>query len=109
MISAPAKSWPLIVITFVIFIFFIKLFIPHQAIFVTPDYGRSDAWHLSIANKYYYAQELKKNRLPIWNPAVFHTQSDPVSIITFCFGLQFEFSSGFHFGRFRRLFILQVT
>ena len=70
MISAPAKSWPLIVITFVIFIFFIKLFIPHQAIFVTPDYGRSDAWHLSIANKYYYAQELKKNRLPIWNPAV---------------------------------------
>ena len=62
--------WPVLVITIVIFAFFYRLFIPEPSIIVTPDYGRSDAWHLSIANKYYYAQELKKNRIPIWNPDI---------------------------------------
>src|SRR3989344_2605300 len=63
------KFWPFLTITFVIFAFFFKLFWP-PSIFITPDYGRSDSWHLSIANKYYLAQELKKNRLPIWNPSI---------------------------------------
>jgi len=54
----------------VIFAFFYKLFIPDLSIFITPDYGRSDSWHLSIANKFYYAQELKNNRIPIWNPKI---------------------------------------
>ncbi|OGE00704.1 hypothetical protein A3J17_04075 [Candidatus Curtissbacteria bacterium RIFCSPLOWO2_02_FULL_40_11] len=64
------KWWPLIVITGVIFAFHIRLFLPEPSIYITPDYGRSDAWHLSIANKFYYAQELKKNRIPIWNPHI---------------------------------------
>lgn len=64
------KFWPQIFIFIVISAFFARLFFPKPSIFVTPDYGRSDAWHLSIANKYYYAQELKKNRIPIWNPNI---------------------------------------
>lgn len=65
-----SKSWPFIVITLVIFTFHIRLFFPELSIYITPDYGRSDSWHLSIANKFYYAQELKKNRIPIWNPHI---------------------------------------
>jgi len=65
-----SKFWPLIIITITIFFFFARLFIPEPSIIITPDYGRSDAWHLSIANKFYYAQELKKNRIPIWNPHI---------------------------------------
>ena len=63
------KFWPFLTITFVIFAFFFKLFWP-LSIFITPDYGRSDSWHLSIANKYYLQEELKKNRIPIWNPSI---------------------------------------
>src|SRR3989344_2689339 len=64
------KFWPAIVITFVIFAFHIRLFLPEPSIYITPNYGRSNAWNLSIANKFYYAQELKKNRIPIWNPHI---------------------------------------
>ncbi len=64
------RAWPFLVITIIIFAFFYKLFIPKPSIFITPDYGRSDSWHFSIANKFYLAQELKKNRLPIWNPHI---------------------------------------
>lgn len=63
------KYWPFVAIVLIIFTFFSKLFSP-LSIFITPDYGRSDSWHLSIANKYYLAQELKKNRIPIWNPSI---------------------------------------
>ncbi len=58
------------VISAVIFAFFWRLFLPEPSIFITPDYGRSDSWHFSIANKFYYAAELKKNRIPIWNPHI---------------------------------------
>src|SRR3990167_8269344 len=64
------KIWPFLAMMIVIFAFFYRLFIPEPSIIVTPDYGRSDAWHLSIANKFYYAQELSKNRIPIWNPHI---------------------------------------
>jgi len=64
------KFWPAIIITIVIFAFHIRLFLPEPSIYITPDYGRSDAWHLSIANKFYYAKELKQNRIPIWNPHI---------------------------------------
>src|SRR3989344_1380197 len=61
--------WPAILIPVVIFIFFRQLFFP-LSIFITPDYGRSDVWHFSLANKYYLAGELKQNRLPFWNPKI---------------------------------------
>lgn len=63
------KYWPALTITIVVFAFFSKLFFP-PSLFVTPDYGRSDSWHLSIANKFYYAHEIKKNTVPIWNPKI---------------------------------------
>lgn len=64
------KIWPTIIITTVIFSFHSRLLLPSLSFYVTPDYGRSDAWHLSIANKFYFAQELKKNHIPIWNPHI---------------------------------------
>ena len=64
------KFWPLISILIIVFLFHIRLFFPQTSIYITPDYGRSDAWHLSIANKYYYSKELKNNRIPIWNPHI---------------------------------------
>ena len=64
------KYWPILLITIVVFAFHSRLFFPESSIYITPDYGRSDSWHLSIANKFYYAQELKKNKIPIWNPHI---------------------------------------
>lgn len=64
------KFWPAIIITIVIFAFHSRLFLPHLSFYTTPDYGRSDAISLSLANKFYYAQELKQNRIPIWNPNI---------------------------------------
>ena len=64
------RYWPAILITIVIFAFHSRLFFPNISIYVTPDYGRSDAISLSLANKFYYSQELKKNRIPIWNPNI---------------------------------------
>src|SRR3989344_4557817 len=68
--SLVLKFWPGIFITIVIFAFFYRLFIPHLSFFTTPDYGRSDAISLSLANKFYYSQQLKENRIPIWNPNI---------------------------------------
>jgi len=62
--------WPALVITIVIFAFLSNLFFPKLSFFVTPDYGRSDSWSLSIADSFYYANELKHNNLPIWNPHI---------------------------------------
>ncbi len=62
--------WPGITITVVVFAFLSNLFFPRLSLLVTPDYGRSDSWSLSIADSYYYAQELKNNHFPIWNPHI---------------------------------------
>lgn len=51
------------------FLFFYRLFFP-LSFFTTPDIGRSDSWHLSIANKFYYWEHLQKNTIPIWNPDI---------------------------------------
>ncbi len=62
--------WPPVAIIIVIFAFLSNLFFPKLSLFVIPDYGRSDSWSLSTADSFYYAQELKKNNLPIWNPHI---------------------------------------
>ncbi|MEK7581231.1 MAG: YfhO family protein [Patescibacteria group bacterium] len=64
------NSWPLFIIAIIILIFHSRLFIPYTSFYNPPDYGRSDAWNLSIANKYYYSQQVKLNKLPIWNPLI---------------------------------------
>lgn len=63
------NHWPLFLILLIVICFFWRLFSP-LSIFITPDYGRSDSWHFSISNKFYLSQELKNNRLPIWNPKI---------------------------------------
>ena len=49
-------------------IFFYRLFIPVPQLLVTPDFGRSDAWHFSFATKYVLSQSLSHNTLPLWIP-----------------------------------------
>ncbi len=61
---------PGIIIVIVMLAFHSRLFFPNLSLYVTPDHARSDAWHLSVANKFYYAQQLKENKIPIWNPHI---------------------------------------
>src|SRR3989338_5681630 len=47
-------------------LFFVRLFYPEPQLIVTPDFGRSDAWHFSFATKHALSQSLKSNALPLW-------------------------------------------
>ena len=47
-------------------IFFARLFYPEPLLIVTPDYGRSDAWHFSFPTKYALSQSLHTMSLPLW-------------------------------------------
>lgn len=49
-----------------IILFFVRLFFPVPQLIVTPDFGRSDAWHFSFATKYALSQSLKSGTLPLW-------------------------------------------
>ncbi len=46
--------------------FFLPLLWPTPKLIVTPDFGRSDAWHLSFAGKQILSEHLKRNTLPVW-------------------------------------------
>lgn len=61
---------PFLAITIFFVVFFYRLFIPELSFYLPPDYGRSDAWHSSIANKYNLSERLKKNRLPVWSSEI---------------------------------------
>src|SRR5260221_10305047 len=50
--------------------FFRILFFPTAHLLVTPDFGRSDAWHSSFASKFLLSQALKHWHLPLWSPLV---------------------------------------
>lgn len=43
-----------------------RLFIPTPQLIVTPDFGRSDAWHFSYPTKFALSQALTHNALPLW-------------------------------------------
>lgn len=60
------KFWPIILITIVAFAFHLKLFFPEPALYVTPDFARSDALHSNIPAKLELAKSLKSFELPIW-------------------------------------------
>lgn len=47
-------------------VFFARLFYPSPQLIVTPDYGRSDAWHFSFVTKYALSQALQSRSLPLW-------------------------------------------
>ena len=66
------KKYPADLICFAIiavsvFLFFLRLFWPAAHLLVTPDFGRSDAWHFSFATKYFLAENLKQGKLPVWS------------------------------------------
>lgn len=52
----------------VIGIFFFRFFWPEPQLLVTPDFGRSDAWHFSFATKFALAESLSRGQLPLWEP-----------------------------------------
>lgn len=47
-------------------VFFFRLFYPEPQLLVTPDFGRSDAWHFSFATKFALKEALDANTLPLW-------------------------------------------
>lgn len=59
-----------IVIIVTVFVFFSRLFWPESQLIVTPDFGRSDAWHSSFAAKFFFSESLARSELPLWNPYV---------------------------------------
>lgn len=50
------------------FLFFFHVFYPEPGILITPDFGRSDAWHSSFAAKSILSETLKKGTIPLWEP-----------------------------------------
>ncbi|OGD96765.1 hypothetical protein A3F02_02635 [Candidatus Curtissbacteria bacterium RIFCSPHIGHO2_12_FULL_38_9b] len=61
--------WPFLVILIVIFAFFARLFIP-PSIFVTPDFGRSDALHSNLTEKLILQKSLKSLNVPLWEDSI---------------------------------------
>lgn len=55
-----------ITIFILVAVFFAPLFYPQPQLIVTPDYGRSDAWHFSLPTKFALSQSLAANTLPLW-------------------------------------------
>lgn len=55
-------------ITLLITIFFFRFFWPEPQLLVTPDFGRSDAWHFSFATKFALSESLTRGQLPLWEP-----------------------------------------
>ena len=49
-----------------VFLFLYRLFLPHPRLIVTPDFIKSDAWHIFIAGKYLLQQSLINHTFPIW-------------------------------------------
>ena len=57
----PYIPFILIIVTYVLFFLLLR-----GKLLFTPDFDRSDAFHLNISIKYYLAQTLKQNTLPFW-------------------------------------------
>ncbi len=54
------------VLVLVVLVFFARIFFPVPQMLVTPDYGRSDAWHFSFPTKFALSESLSKLSLPLW-------------------------------------------
>jgi len=52
--------------SFLVGVFFGKLFYPEISIFVTPDFGASDLVNLNIPLKFYLGEALREGRIPFW-------------------------------------------
>lgn len=60
----------LFAIASVIIIFFFRFFWPELKLIVTPDFGRSDAWHSSYSLMYMLSTALRSTALPTWTPLI---------------------------------------
>lgn len=56
----------LLILFFLVAAFFARLFYPTSQLLVTPDFGRSDAWHFSMPTKFALSESIKKGALPLW-------------------------------------------
>jgi len=65
-----ADSIAVIAIIVTVFVFFSRLFWPVPKLIVTPDFGRSDAWHSSFSAKFFLSESLARGNLPLWNPYI---------------------------------------
>ncbi len=61
------KLLPLILIGFLVFIYFGRLFVPRSQIFMIPDFGESDVLHLNLPFKNILSQSLKNHTWPLWS------------------------------------------
>ncbi len=61
----------ILLIVLVTWIIFYRLFLPEPKLAVTPDFSRSDSWHLGIPMKYVFWQKLQKNELPFWSSKIY--------------------------------------
>lgn len=50
--------------------FYFNLFWPIPKLVVTPDFGRSDAWHFSLPTKYFLWSKLQQGELPLWSATI---------------------------------------
>lgn len=50
---------------------FYRLFYPESSLIVTPDFSRSDSWHLGTPMKYEYWHKLQQNQLPLWSSRIY--------------------------------------
>ena len=58
----------LCIVTALVIAFFFRLFWPTPLLLVTPDFGRSDAWHFTFVTKYLLGKSLHSGMLPLWIP-----------------------------------------
>lgn len=65
------KNWLVVFLFFLVVLFFFhRLFFPNLQTFATPDFGQSDVFQLNVPLKFFLAQNLKNNQLPLWNPQI---------------------------------------
>ena len=58
----------IVILVVLICLWFLRLFYPEPQLIVTPDFGRSDAWHFSFATKVALSRALSLSSLPLWEP-----------------------------------------
>jgi len=61
------KIFPVLILFFICFIFFLKLFLPHLSLIVTPDFGQSDIVNGYYPIKFFLSETLKVNKFPFWS------------------------------------------
>lgn len=64
------QNFSIVFLALLIFLFLKPLFTPALQTIITPDFGQSDVFQLNVPAKFFLAESLKNNQLPLWNPYV---------------------------------------